>query len=152
MGYFVYILYLEELDVYYKGFSTDVIKRLEYHLDSRGKFTSKAKDWKIVYIQEFSNKTEALLEEKRLKKLNRISLEKLIKGQNCNVDETARQNSIKKPVQCNIDRLYIVNYFSELTYLQIIPQYILQNSFVFVIFNFNSRVETGFHLKFCNSA
>ncbi|ODS89426.1 MAG: hypothetical protein ABS44_04155 [Chryseobacterium sp. SCN 40-13] len=80
MGYFVYIIYSEELDVYYKGFSTDVIKRLEYHLDSRGKFTSKAKNWKIVYTQEFSNKTKALLEEKRLKKLNRISLEKLIKG------------------------------------------------------------------------
>ncbi len=43
-------------------------------------------------------------------------------------------------------------FFYDLTSLQIIPQYILQNSFVFVIFNFNSRVETGFHLKFCNFA
>ncbi len=79
MNYFVYILYSVELDIYYKGFSTDVQKRLKYHLDSRHKFTSKVKDWEIVYIKEFSTKTEALLEERRLKKLNRNTLEKLIK-------------------------------------------------------------------------
>ena len=79
MAYFVYILYSAETDVYYKGFSTDVVKRLEYHLSSEHKFTSKAKDWKIVYTREFPTKTEAIIEEKRLKKLNRRSIEQLIK-------------------------------------------------------------------------
>ncbi|MDQ0476400.1 MULTISPECIES: GIY-YIG nuclease family protein [Chryseobacterium] len=78
MEYFVYILYSASLDVYYKDFSTDVNKRLEYHLDSQHKFTSQAKDWIIVYVQEFDEKKEALKEEKRLKKLNRKSIEKLI--------------------------------------------------------------------------
>ncbi|WHF52661.1 GIY-YIG nuclease family protein [Chryseobacterium gotjawalense] len=78
MKYFVYILYSASLDVYYKGFSTDVNKRLEYHLDSKHKFTSQAKDWIIVYVEEFDEKKEALKEEKRLKKLNRKSIEKLI--------------------------------------------------------------------------
>ena len=78
MKFYVYILYSASLDVYYKGFSTDVEKRLEYHLNSQHKFTSKAKDWVIVYVQEFSEKTDALLEEKRLKKLNRNSIEKLV--------------------------------------------------------------------------
>ena len=78
MKFYVYILYSASLDVFYKGFSTDVEKRLEYHLNSTNKFTSKAKDWVIVYIQEFSEKTDALLEEKHLKKLNRNSIEKLI--------------------------------------------------------------------------
>ncbi|WHF52660.1 GIY-YIG nuclease family protein [Chryseobacterium gotjawalense] len=64
MKYFVYILYSASLDVYYKGFSTDVNKRLEYHLDSKHKFTSQAKDWIIVYVQEFDEKKEALKEEK----------------------------------------------------------------------------------------
>ena len=76
--YFVYILYSPSLNVYYKGFSTDVEKRLEYHLTNHSKFTSQTKDWKIVYIKEFETKQLALIEEKRLKKLNRASLEKLI--------------------------------------------------------------------------
>ncbi|MCT3761783.1 GIY-YIG nuclease family protein [Elizabethkingia anophelis] len=32
MMYYVYILYSETKDVYYKGFSEDVERRLEYHL------------------------------------------------------------------------------------------------------------------------
>ena len=78
MKYYVYILYSASLDVYYKGFSTDVEKRLGYHLNSQHNFTSQAKDWEIVYVQEFAEKAEALKEEKRLKKLNRKSIEKLI--------------------------------------------------------------------------
>ena len=80
MGYFVYILYSESLNVFYKGFSTNVAQRLEDHLLGKSNFTSKAIDWKIVYQKSFETKTEALIEEKRLKKLNRISLEKLIAG------------------------------------------------------------------------
>ena len=78
MKFYVYILYSASLDIYYKGFSTDVEKRLEYHLNSEHKFTSKAKDWVIVYVKEFAEKTDALREEKRLKKLNRESIERLI--------------------------------------------------------------------------
>ena len=78
MKYYVYILYSATLDVYYKGFSTDVEQRLEYHLTSKHKFTSQTKDWVIVYVQEFEEKQEALKEEKRLKKLNRKSIEKSI--------------------------------------------------------------------------
>ncbi|WP_379968874.1 GIY-YIG nuclease family protein [Epilithonimonas sp. UC225_85] len=78
--YYVYILFSESSDVYYKGFSEDVEKRLEYHLHSKGKFTSGVGDWEIVYVKEFANKKEALIEEKRLKRLNRKSIEKLIYG------------------------------------------------------------------------
>ena len=78
MKYYVYILYSASFHVYYKGFSTDVEKRLDYHLNSQHKFTSKAKEWVIVYVQEFEDKQEALKEEKRLKKLNRKSIELLI--------------------------------------------------------------------------
>ena len=78
MKYYVYILYSATLDVYYKGFSTHIEQRLEYHLTSKHKFTSQTKDWVIVYVQEFEEKQGALKEEKRLKKLNRKSIEKLI--------------------------------------------------------------------------
>ena len=64
----------------YKGFSEDGEKRLLHHLESKGRYTSGTDDWKIVYIQEFENKSEALMEEKRLKRLYCSSIEKLING------------------------------------------------------------------------
>lgn len=73
-------MYSESKDVYYKGFSEDVERRLEYHLSSKGKYTSDIKDWVVVYTKQFIDKSAALAEEKRLKRLNRKSLEKLIKG------------------------------------------------------------------------
>ena len=76
--FFVYILYSASLDEYYKGFSTNVEKRLEYHLSNHHKYTSQVRDWVIVYSKEFPTKKEALVEEKRLKKLNRASIERLI--------------------------------------------------------------------------
>ena len=80
MDYFVYILYSETLNLYYKGFSLNVEQRLEDHLAGKSEFTSRAQDWKIVYKKAFETKREALIDEKRLKKLNRNSLEKIIRS------------------------------------------------------------------------
>ncbi len=77
--HYVYIIYSASKNVYYKGYSTDVHKRLQYHLQSNNKYTSSAVDWKIVYSKFFAHKEAALVEERRLKKLNRRSLEKLIR-------------------------------------------------------------------------
>ena len=74
----VYILFSEKLDVYYKGCTQGVEIRLTNHLLGRSKFTSKTKDWVLVYQKSFETKKEVLIEEKRIKKLNRLALEKLI--------------------------------------------------------------------------
>lgn len=76
--FYVYIIYSKSLSVYYKGFTTELIKRLEYHNSGKSTYTSKANDWEFVYSNSFKTKREALIEEKRLKKLNRYSIEKLI--------------------------------------------------------------------------
>ena len=76
--FYVYILYSDFLDIYYKGFTTNLDNRLEYHISGKSTYTSKADDWKIMYSTIFETKKEALIEEKRLKKLNRLSIEKLI--------------------------------------------------------------------------
>lgn len=76
--FYTYILYSKYLDVYYKGFTTDILKRLEDHVSGKSKYTSKSKDRIMVYYQLFGSKTDALKEEKRLKKLNRASIEKII--------------------------------------------------------------------------
>lgn len=76
--FYVYIIYSKSLSVYYKGFTTELIKRLEYHNSGKSTYTSKVNDWEFVYSNSFETKREALIEEKRLKKLNRYSIEKLI--------------------------------------------------------------------------
>ena len=78
--YYVYIIYSDHLDVYYKGFTMNPDERLKYHLEGGSEFTSRASDWKLVYSKAFETKKEALIEEKRLKKLNRSSIKRLLQG------------------------------------------------------------------------
>ena len=76
--FYIYILFSKSSNIYYKGFTENLKKRVENHLARRSKYTSTKNDWVLVYSKEFEIKKEALIEEKRLKKLNRASLEKLI--------------------------------------------------------------------------
>ena len=78
MNYIVYILYSKQIDLYYKGFSENLKQRLQDHNEGKSNFTSQTNDWKIVYNKSFETKKEALIEEKRLKKLNRKAIEKII--------------------------------------------------------------------------
>ncbi|KAA0128641.1 GIY-YIG nuclease family protein [Chryseobacterium sp. SN22] len=55
--YFVYILYSASRDVYYKGFSENVEKRLLHHLESKGKYTSGTDNWTVVYMRSFVSKS-----------------------------------------------------------------------------------------------
>ncbi len=70
MTFFVYILYSEKLDVFYKGFTSNLSKRIEQHCNGKSQFTSQTQDWKIVFIREFSTKKDALKYEKMLKRQN----------------------------------------------------------------------------------
>ncbi len=79
MGHFVYIIYSETKDVYYKGETTEVNKRLEQHNNNLSKYTSGKGPWKLVFIEEFQTRTEALIKEKMLKRQNRQYIEWLIK-------------------------------------------------------------------------
>ena len=79
MPYFVYILYSEKSDLYYKGFTENPEQRLLAHNSDDSYFTSGKGPWEIVYLKEFPTKREALIEEKRLKKLNRKSIDDYIR-------------------------------------------------------------------------
>ena len=77
--FYVQIIYSKTFDIYYKGFSEDIAKRLLYHNENRSQYTSNKGPWELVYSKAFETKKEALIEELRLKKLNRKSIEALIK-------------------------------------------------------------------------
>jgi len=69
--YFVYIIYSNSLDVYYKGYSTNPSKRLWEHCNGFSRYTSRAKDWELVFIKSFKDKKQALIYERKLKRQNR---------------------------------------------------------------------------------
>lgn len=76
--YFTYIL-LTEQNTLYCGYTDDVEKRFQAHLEGRGaKYTRSHKPIKIVYQKEFETKSDAMKEERRIKKLSRFEKLRLI--------------------------------------------------------------------------
>ena len=65
--YYVYVLHSALLNRFYIGSAANVENRLRRHLSNHRGYTSKAKDWEIVYIESFEKKADALNREKVLK-------------------------------------------------------------------------------------
>jgi putative endonuclease len=79
MQYFVYILYSHQLDRYYTGYTQDIEERLKRHLSDHKGYTSKAKDWQVVYQENYDSKTDAYKRERQIKSWkSRRKIEELI--------------------------------------------------------------------------
>ena len=64
----IYVLYSQKLKKKYIGVtSKNPRKRLQEHLSGQTPFTSRAKDWKLIYKKRFESKIEAYKEERFLK-------------------------------------------------------------------------------------
>lgn len=58
----VYILFLESQNHYYISHTTNTTEeRLQKNLSHHSGFTSKAKDWKVVFTETYSTKEDAYL-------------------------------------------------------------------------------------------
>ena len=66
--YFVYILYSRSADRYYVGQTENVESRLESHGSGISPYTSHAKDWRLVYTEEFAIRQEAIRRENEIKR------------------------------------------------------------------------------------
>jgi putative endonuclease len=77
--YYVYILESLVDGDFYKGSSSDYIKRLAEHNNGESQFTRSKMPWKLVFVRTFATKPEALVEEKRIKRCNKEYLRWLIK-------------------------------------------------------------------------
>ena len=65
---YTYILYSETLDKFYIGHTCENLdERLRKHLSNHKGFTSKIKDWKIVYFEILENKSLAYKRELEIK-------------------------------------------------------------------------------------
>ena len=65
---YTYILHSESLDKFYIGHTCENLnERLRKHLSNHKGFTSKIKDWKIVYFETLENKSLAYKRELEIK-------------------------------------------------------------------------------------
>ncbi|MBN9349429.1 MAG: GIY-YIG nuclease family protein [Chitinophagaceae bacterium] len=78
MVFYVYIIESLKDETYYKGFTTDYEKRLIQHNNGESDYTSKKIPWKLVYVEEYTSKREALIRERNLKKADRQRILALI--------------------------------------------------------------------------
>ena len=71
MDFFVYILYSESIDSYYKGQTSDLEDRLHRHNSGYEKATKSGTPWKLIWCTQKATRSEALILEKKLKNLSR---------------------------------------------------------------------------------
>jgi putative endonuclease len=68
MAFIVYILYSSSLDSFYVGHTANLEDRLYRHNNSGSKSTKIAKDWRVVYTEQYLTRSEANLRELEIKK------------------------------------------------------------------------------------
>lgn len=70
MTYYIYILFSQEINKFYVGYSSDPWLRLEQHLNnSQNKYTGKAKDWELQAVFHVGNvESEAIVLERFIKR------------------------------------------------------------------------------------
>jgi len=78
LSYYVYILRCKD-GSYYTGHAKDVEKRFEMHKRGRGaKYTQMHEPEKLVYLEEFESRGEAMRRERRIKTLSHNKKQQLI--------------------------------------------------------------------------
>ena len=70
--YFVYILRCSD-QTFYTGITTNLDRRIKEHNSSKlgSKYTKARRPVKLIYSKNFKNRSEASIEEARIKKLSR---------------------------------------------------------------------------------
>ena len=78
MPYHVYILLCED-GSYYTGYAKDVKYRFEQHKKGRGaRYTRMLKPEKIVYMEEFNSRSDAMKREQEIKSLSHNQKQRMI--------------------------------------------------------------------------
>ena len=77
--YYVYIIESSTSGIFYKGSTSDYKRRLSEHNEGKSEYTKGKGVWKLVFVQEFETRSEALIQEKKLKRCNKVYLRWLIK-------------------------------------------------------------------------
>jgi len=81
MPYYVYILLCKD-GSYYTGYAKDLKHRVEQHKKGQGaRYTRIHEAEEMVYVEEFSSRSEAMKRERRIKSLSHNEKQRLINSQ-----------------------------------------------------------------------
>ena len=64
MSFYVYIIQSLVDKSYYKGFTENLLNRLNQHNNGESKYTSTKLPWRFVYLEELESKKEGLIRER----------------------------------------------------------------------------------------
>ncbi len=62
--FYTYVMRSVKSGILYKGFTSELNERIEWHNAGKSKYTSKNIPWELVLFEEHHSKTEALKREK----------------------------------------------------------------------------------------
>ena len=83
MPYYVYIIQCDD-DSFYTGYSKDLNKRVRLHMNGKGaRYLRIHKPKKLVYVEEFDSRAEAMRKERRIKLLSHTQKLRLEKSDLC---------------------------------------------------------------------
>ena len=70
MKYVVYLIItsVKNKTISYVGYTNNIEKRLKLHNSSKGAKFTKGKKWKLIYLEKYKTKIEAMKREYKLKK------------------------------------------------------------------------------------
>jgi predicted GIY-YIG superfamily endonuclease len=78
LSYYVYILRCKD-GSYYTGHAKDVEKRFEMHKKGKGaRYTRMHEPEKLVYLEQFESRSEAMRRERRIKRFSHNKKQQLI--------------------------------------------------------------------------
>jgi putative endonuclease len=81
MPYTVYIIYSKAIDQYYIGQTENLADRMYRHRNSGSRSTKKAKDWELMYKEQYETRSEAVRRETFIKdKKSRKFIEELLRS------------------------------------------------------------------------
>jgi putative endonuclease len=81
MPYYVYVILCRD-NSFYTGYTKDLDSRMKLHMNGKAaRYTRMHRPKKIVYVEEFGSRAEAMKKEKRIKRLNHRQKLALTKSQ-----------------------------------------------------------------------
>ena len=78
MKFYVYILYSESLNSFYKGHTNSIADRIRRHNSGVEKYTKKGLPWTLIWCSYKDSKSEAYRLEMKLKNLSKIKIMEFI--------------------------------------------------------------------------
>jgi len=98
MGYYVYIILCED-DSYYTGHARNVWSRFKQHRRGTGaRYTKMHKPQKLVYVERFNSRREAMRREREIKRLNHTRKLKLVRSSNKEARKPALRRRQDQPI------------------------------------------------------